>query len=387
MKKIYLMLILIVTLCSCSYFQVKDAIKEADRGNYVASLNSLLGVLREDSEDRRALDAFELIYPSAEKKYYDELDLSRRNDIVRYTKALLNLLRMQEAYYNLPEISKKSVAVVKPPVQERNSIKKELAQNFYDLGMRMKPVTYEEKLRTYGYFSQAKKYDLNGRKDIKSKYNSSRESALGRFYLNFTGERRYFVDSSKERVEKNLESYPLFSLGNSKNYNLRYDVNISNVNYLPPKTMSYSGIDSYIEKVIKKVMEKVVETKVVDGKTVQVEKWVPVEKVVEVEVFYRYVEYIKETSMSYDLSYTLKEKYGTVIKENKKKIAFKDRVNWVEYYPLNPILGFRPINFPVSEYEKYVLSREAMEEKVLQLGNDELDGVLKELDSNRIIDW
>ncbi len=156
------MLVMIITLCSCSYFQVKDAIKEADRGNYVASLNNLLSILREDSENRRALDAFELIYPNAEKKYYDELDLSRGMDIVTYTKALLNLLRIQEVFYSLPEISKRSVAVVKPPVQERNSIKKELAQNFYDLGMRMKPVTYEEKLRTYGYFSQAQKYDLNG---------------------------------------------------------------------------------------------------------------------------------------------------------------------------------------------------------------------------------
>ena len=35
-------------------------------------------------------------------------------------------------------------------------------------------------------------------------------------------------------------------------------------------------------------MERVVETKIVNGKAVEVERWVPVEREVEVEVFYRY---------------------------------------------------------------------------------------------------
>ena len=33
------------------------------------------------------------------------------------------------------------------------------------------------------------------------------------------------------------------------------------------------------------------------------------------------------------------------------------------------------------------MSREELKEKVLSLGNEELDSVLRKLDSNRIIDW
>ena len=66
MKKFFILFILSSFLCSCTYFQVKDAIKKADNGNYVASLTELYNILKENSEDRRALDAFEIIYPNAE---------------------------------------------------------------------------------------------------------------------------------------------------------------------------------------------------------------------------------------------------------------------------------------------------------------------------------
>lgn len=386
MKKKILMLILSIFLCSCSYFQVKEAMKEADRGNYVISLSDLLSILQKDSEDRRALDAFELIYPSAEKHYYDEIDISKVNDIIRYTKGLLNLLRVQEIYYKLPEISKKSIAVIEPPIQERNVIKKDLAQNFYTLGKGMRTVTYEEKLRTYGYFSQAKKYDLENRKDINSEFIKSRDTAQGRFLFNFTGKNN-LAKLLEEELRGNINNYPLFSIGNSKNYNLKLDVNISNYHYLPPKTTSQSGIDSYIEKVVKRVFEKVVETKVVNGHTILVEKWVPVDKVVEVEIFYRYVRNIKRTAMEYDLAYNLYEKNGNPISQKVEKIVYEDSVVWTEYYPVHPFIGGRPFNFPMSEYEKYVMNKEELKGKVLELGNIELNRVLSNLDSNRKIDW
>ena len=133
MKKFFILFILSVFLCSCTYFQVKDAIKKADNGNYVASLTELYNILKENNEDRRALDAFEIIYPNAEKQYYDELDITRGRDIIGYTKALLNLLRVQEIYYKLPTVSKNSIAIIKPPQAERVDIKKELAQSFFTI--------------------------------------------------------------------------------------------------------------------------------------------------------------------------------------------------------------------------------------------------------------
>lgn len=387
MKKKILMILLLFLLCGCSYFQVKNAIKEADEGNYVASLRKLLSVLKENNEDRRALDAFEIIYPEAERSYNDELDKTRNRDIIGYTKALLKLLRVEQFYYDLPELSKNSIAVIKPPEEERKRIKKELAQSFFTIGNGTKPVTYEDKLRVYGYYSQAKYYDLEQREDIDKKYRASEKNAIGNFLVKFSGNQKGLIESLKTALYENIGSYPLFHLGNAQNYNLKYDVTVSNLKYTPPKLTTYSGVDSYIDRVLKRVMEKVVETRIVNGKPVQVERWVPVEKWVEVRIYYRYIKYIKTTSMSYDLRYSLAEKNGTVISNEEKTIGYEDRATWVEYYPLNPFVGARPFNFPVSEPEQYVMGREELYNTVLNLGDKELNRVLNNLDSNRIIDW
>lgn len=387
MRKKIILSILLIFLYGCSYFQVRDAIKEADRGNYLVSLNNLLSILKENSEDRRALDAFEIIYPSAEKQYYDELDSSRNWDIITYTKALLNLLRIQDIYFNLPTISKNSIAIIEPPVEERDAIKKELAQSFYTLGIGMRSVTYEEKLRTYGYFSQAKLYDLEGRKDIEEKYQSSKNSAQGRFLINFSGERKNFISQLKDNLTSDLKNYPLFSIGNLKNYNLKFDIDVSDLEYQPPKTVTVSGIDSYTDRVWKKVREKVIETKIVNGQSVQVERWVTVDREVEIEVYYRYFKHTKITSMEYYITHNLSEKNGTPISSENKKISYEDSVSWVEYYPLSPFVGGRSFRFPISESEKYVISKEELKQKVLALGSKHLNEILNKLDSNRIIDW
>ncbi len=387
MRKKIIILILSIFLCGCSYFQVKDAIKEADKGNYISSLTNLLNILKENNEDRRALDAFEIIYPNAEKFYYDKIDLARGRDIINYTKGLLNLLRAQEIYYSLPQVSKNSIAVVEPPLQERNVIKRELAESFYTLGMNMREETYEERLRTYGYFSQAKFYDIEGRKDIEERYNSSKNKALGKFLLNFSGDNKAFLTQLKNTLSVDLKKYPLFSLGNRKNYNLDMKVEVTNIEYQPPSVSTYSGIDSYTDRVVKRVLEKVIETKIVDGKTIQIEKMVPVEREVEVEVYYRYFKHTKKTKMGYMLSYELSEKNGNLISSKKERVSYEDSVTWVEYYPLHPFIGRRPFRFPVTEYEKPVMSKEKLQEVVLEIGSKKLDEVLVKLDSNRKIDW
>lgn len=387
MKRKILILMLSIFLCSCSYFQVKNAIKDADKGDYVASLNKILEVLKQDNEDRRALDAFEVIYPNAEKEYNDKLDMTRGRDIIGYTKALLNLLRVEQLYFDLPQVSKDSIAIIKPPLVERTSIKKELAQSFFTIGNGTKAKTYEDKLRVYGYYSQAKYYDVDSRKDISEKYSSSEKEAKGRFLVNISGDNKELVSDIKTKLYTDIGSYPLFSIGNTQNYNLKFGVNISNLVYNPPKVETYSGVDSYIDKVLKRVMEKVVETKIVNGKPVQVERWVPVERWVDVRIYYRYIRYVKRTSMSYQLEYNLAEKNKTEIATDSKKITYEDKVVWTEYYTLRPFIGARPFNFPVSEPEQYVMGRDELYNRVVNLGNAELNRVVHDLDSNRIINW
>ena len=165
-KKLIHLFIIIFLFTGCTYFKVREAFKEADKGEYTKSLYNLADILKTNSRDRRTLDAFELIYPMGEKEYYDELDMTRNRDLVGYTKALLNLLRVQEIYYSLPEESRNSIAVITPPPAERNKVKQESAESFFKLGNQFQAETIEDKLRKFGFYSEAQKYDIDNRKDI-----------------------------------------------------------------------------------------------------------------------------------------------------------------------------------------------------------------------------
>ena len=168
-KKLIYLFIIMLLFTGCTYFKVREAFKEADKGEYTKSLYNLAAILKNNSEDRRTLDAFELIYPMGEKEYYDKLDMTRNRDLTGYTKALLNLLRVQEIYYSLPEESRNSIAIITPPSEERNKVRQESAESFFKLGNGFQAETIEDKLRKFGFYSEAKKYDIDNRKDINKK--------------------------------------------------------------------------------------------------------------------------------------------------------------------------------------------------------------------------
>lgn len=387
-KKIIFLLTLIIFLTNCTYFKVKDAYKIAEKGDYTKSLYSLLEILKVDPEDRRTLDAFELIYPQGEKKYYDEIDINRNRDIENYTKAMLNLLRIEEIYYSLPEISKNQIAIIKPPFEEQNNIKLQVSDSFYKIGNGFVANIYEDKLRKFGFYSEAQKYNVGNRKDILSKYNESKKEAEGRFDLEIfrTGVNNQFVNVFKKDIQNYINSYPLFSIDRKK-ANLNLDINLNNFRYIPPRVEMFSGIDSYFETRERVVMKRVVVEEMVNGKLVERVKHIPVREEYEVEIFYRYEKYIKTTMAEYDLSYNLSEKKGNrSITNNSKKIRYIDEARWTKYYPIRH-LPWDSFRFPVSEPERFVMSKEEIIQKVLNIGTSEINNQLLELDANKIIGW
>ena len=335
-KKIVFLLTLILILSSCTYFQVRDAYKTAEKGNYTKSLYSLLEILKNDPNDRRTLDAFELIYPEGERSYYNNIERTKDRDIEGYTKALLNLLRVQETYYALPEASKNQIAIIKPPFEEQTSIKRETSDSFYKIGNNFLATNYEDKLRKFGFYSEAKKYNVDNRKDILNKYNESRKNAEGRFNLEISRSRvnDQFFSRFRTAVQNDIKSYPLFSV-NRERANLDLKIDLENFKYIPPTVQMFSGIDSYFETRTRTVIKRVVVEEVVNGQIVEKVKYVPVQEEYEVEIFYRYERYVKTTVAEYGLSYILSEKKGNrEIASDSKTIRYVDEVAWTRYYPL-----------------------------------------------------
>lgn len=388
-KKLIYLFIIMLLFTGCTYFKVREAFKEADKGEYTKSLYNLADILKNNSEDRRTLDAFELIYPMGEKEYYDKLDMTRNRDLTGYTKALLNLLRVQEIYYSLPEESRNSIAVITPPPEERNKVKQESAESFFKLGNGFQAEAIEDKLRKFGFYSEAKKYDIDNRKDINKKYSESMENARVRFNLvvNVLAGRKSFSDDFKKYTISNIGTYPLFTVNDRSKANADLDISLSNFHYSPPSVNVISGIDSYFETRIRRVMKKVVTTEMVNGKAVERVKYVPVDEEYEVEIFYKYEKYIKTTDAEYDLAYTLKEKKDNrVIAKDSNRIRYTDEVAWMRFYPITHIKGGYH-RFPISENEKYVLDEATVVRRAMLKGTDQINSELKALDSNRIIGW
>lgn len=388
-KKLIYLFIIMLLFTGCTYFKVREAFKEADKGEYTKSLYNLAAILKNNSEDRRTLDAFELIYPMGEKEYYDKLDMTRNRDLTGYTKALLNLLRVQEIYYSLPEESRNSIAIITPPPEERNKVKQESAESFFKLGNGFQAETIEDKLRKFGFYSEAKKYDIDNRKDINKKYSESMENARVRFNLvvNVLAGRKNFSDDFKKYTISNIGTYPLFTVNDKSKANVDLDISLNNFYYLPPSVRVISGIDSYFETRIRRVMKKVVTTEMINGKAVERVKYVPVDEEYEVEIFYKYEKYIKTTYAEYDLAYTLKEKKDNrVIAKDSNRIRYTDEVVWMRFYPITHIKGGYH-RFPISENEKYVLDEATVVRRAMLKGTDQINSELKALDSNRIIGW
>ena len=388
-KKLIYLFIIMLLFTGCTYFKVREAFKEADKGEYTKSLYNLAAILKNNSEDRRTLDAFELIYPMGEKEYYDKLDMTRNRDLTGYTKALLNLLRVQEIYYSLSEESRNSIAIITPPPEERNKVRQESAESFFKLGNGFQAETIEDKLRKFGFYSEAKKYDIDNRKDINKKYSESMEDARVRFNLvvNVLAGRKNFSDDFKKYTISNIGTYPLFTVNDKSKANVDLDISLSNFYYFPPSVNVISGIDSYFETRIRRVMKKVVITEMVNGKAVERVKYVPVDEEYEVEIFYKYEKYIKTTYAEYDLAYILKEKKDNrVIAKDSNRIRYTDEVVWMRFYPITHIKGGYH-RFPISENEKYVLDEATVVRRAMLKGTDQINSELKTLDSNRIIGW
>lgn len=387
-RKIVFLLSLILIFSSCTYFQVRDAYKTAEKGDYTKSLYSLLEILKNDPNDRRTLDAFELIYPEGERNYYNKIEMTKDRDIEGYTKALLNLLRVQETYYALPEASKNQIAIIKPPFEEQTSIKRETSDSFYKIGNNFLATNYEDKLRKFGFYSEAKKYNIDNRRDILNKYNESRKNAEGRFNLEISRSRvnDQFFSRFRTVVQNDIKSYPLFSVNREK-ANLDLKIDLENFRYIPPTVQMFSGIDSYFETRTRTVIKRVVVEEIVNGQVVEKVKYVPVEEEYEVEIFYRYERYVKTTVAEYGLSYILSERKGKrEIASDSKTIRYVDEVAWTRYYPLR-ILSRDMYRFPVSEPERFVMGKNEMINKVLDIGTSEINSELERLDSNRIIGW
>lgn len=384
MKKIIISIMALFLFVSCTYFKVQDAIEQANNGNYIQSLTNLSRLMA--NGNRSAIEAFESVYPKAEIKYADEIRANKDVDLVKYTRGLVDMLKVQDIYLNLPDKNKRAMKIVTPSFEQRNEIKRELANCFYTLGERNPNYTYLEKLRTYGFFKEAQNFNVDNLKKITSKYEAAKKNATGVFYININDAIHNNITSNLySSTVLNLVKYPIFKVGTATNYNLQFNINVSNFIYTPSTVKTETGTDSFDDTVTQTVMKKVVETEKINGKEIQITKWIPSYEDVKVKVYYRYIKYTKISTVSFDLGYNISEKNGTAIYSGVKNVVVSDKVQWTQYFPMTPFIGIPPVGFPISEPEKFNISREALIDKGRIQAQKEINSVIEKLYSNQNI--
>ena len=388
MKKIIATTLLCTLLCGCdSYFAVRSAKQLASKGQYVESLASLSSRINNNYEPgshTSELEAFEMIYPNAEKRYYDEIEANKGFNARAYTKAMINLLEIEELYYSLSEVGKQSIAVIPPPLTERNELKKEIAKNFLDFGKNIDKKDYVGKLETYGYFKNAKKYDTLGNKEIREGYDRARREAQGiidvEMVNNFPD--NYIPTHLEEAVKNDIPHFELFSNGTPDNANLILKITLSDYNYVKPSVDVVTGTDSYTDTKEVTVMKRVTEKVIRDGKEVELVRWVPTVEYQDVDVYYKYKKFTKTTSVNYRVTYLLKEKNGKVIYQDYKDIRTEDSVKWTKYYPLSVGKAYDSFKFPKSQNEKDTISEAELKKNSIEAANGIIKNVLNNLESN-----
>lgn len=384
-KNLFLIIILSV-IYGCTYFEVKDAINEANKGNYLVSLENLSTILKENNSNKKAIDAVELIYPQAYKKYSDDILANREYDLKKYTQGMINLLKTQELYFNLPETSKAQMNIIAPPLNKRNQLKKEIAKEFMILGKMVYIDNYISKLKAFGYLESANSYNIDNSITILNTYNEFKKRANGKFFIKLdTNIYPTIAFPLVDRIKATIVSYPLFTVSNYKDSNLIFTIDLSNLIYIPPNTQIERGIDSYTDTQERIVMKKVIEKTTVDGKEIKIEKFIPVRELEDVEVHYQYEKFTKTTSLQIQLSYTLQEKNGNILFKGVHNINVTDKVTWNKYYPFPRFSSIDLFKVPISENEKYTISENELNKKLIMKLQNQIKEVLDSLYSNTTV--
>lgn len=228
-KNLFLIIVLSV-IYGCTYFEVKDAINEANKGNYLVSLENLSTILKENNSNKKAIDAVELIYPQAYKKYSDDILANTEYDLKKYTQGMINLLKTQELYFNLPETSKAQMNIIAPSLNKRNQLKKEIAKEFMILGKMVYIDNYISKLKAFGYLESANSYNIDNSITILNTYNEFKKRANGKFFIKLdTNIYPTIAFPLVDRIKATIVSYPLFTVSNYKDSNLIFTIDLSNL--------------------------------------------------------------------------------------------------------------------------------------------------------------
>ena len=384
-KNLFLIIVLSV-IYGCTYFEVKDAINEANKGNYLVSLENLSTILKENNSNKKAIDAVELIYPQAYKKYSDDILANREYDLKKYTQGMINLLKTQELYFNLPETSKAQMNIIAPLLNKRNQLKKEIAKEFMILGKMVYIDNYISKLKAFGYLESANSYNIDNSITILNTYNEFKKRANGKFFIKLdTNIYPTIAFPLVDRIKATIVSYPLFTVSNYKDSNLIFTIDLSNLIYIPPNTQIERGIDSYTDTQERIVMKKVIEKTTVDGKEIKIEKFIPVRELEDVEVHYQYEKFTKTTSLQIQLSYTLQEKNGNILFKGVHNINATDKVTWNKYYPFPRFSSIDLFKVPISENEKYTISENELNKKLIMKLQNQIKEVLDSLYSNTTV--
>lgn len=381
MKKIILLLTLL--LSSCTYLQIQNAVKLANNGDYNQSIYIVRNVLVNSPEDKQAIETLKNVYTTGKNSYLKEAELYRDIDILKETKALYQLSKLNESYFWIPDKTKTYLSELEPSEEEIKENYIKLADNLYTIGKNQKDLTYPEKLIKYSYLSNAQKFNIINSKEIEKEFLKSEKDAKGNIYFYVNG---YMSGELYPLIKETINSYPLFSVVDKKQSNLELKINITDYKYIPENIRTEYGTNSYIETITRTVPKIITETYMIDGKEQKRNKVVYVDIDYDETIFYGFINYIKSAEISFYIEYILIDKNNNEIFYRKDKVKIADSVNWKNYTPTRTYIGYLH-NFPKNENEKNIISEEKLFEKAYKECEKKIDNELHLLYKNATLNW
>lgn len=381
MKKIIILLTLL--LSSCTYLQIQNAVKLANNGDYNQSMYIVKNILVNSPEDKQAIETLKNVYTSGKNSYLQEAKLYENVDVLKETKALYQLSKLNDSYFGMPDKTKSYLLGLEPTVEEIKENYTKLSNNLYKLGKNQKNYTYPEKLVKYSYLSTAQKFNINNSKEIEKEFFKSEKEAKGDIYFYVNG---YMSGELYPRIKSILNSYPLVSVVDKKQSNLELKINITDYSYIPENIKTEYGTDSYVETITKTIPKMITETYVVDGKEQKRTRVVYVDVDYDETIFYGYINYIKSTEVSFYIEYILTDKNNNEIFYRKDKVKISDSASWKTYTPTRTHIGYLH-NFPRNEKEKTIISEDKLFEKVYKECEKKIDNELYLLFENTKLNW
>lgn len=344
MKKLIIILFSTLLFFSCVSSDIRNSNAALNKNNYTTALAYLEKHLYKPSEklDPDVLENYQISWNRGREYYSSTIQQNLANnprDMLNYKKDYYELYK---SYFSLPQATKDKLPLIVVNQNDLEHSRKLLVTSYFEYANQLPSLTYQNRLHKYLILKKANEYALPTETYISQKLqkvDTDLEKNLKILILNASD--FYFKNSIQAKLENSLLERKLFSISNSENYNLLFQVKIDNYHFLQNQA-SFSTVTEY--KVLQEAYDKIE-----NGKAIKAYR--------EIRVPYQKLIYGKKNRLSYLCTYTLYDKYHNIVLQRSVPCQEEDEKKWNQYLRLD-FTHF--IDIPENETEPNSLSQEEL---------------------------